>query len=54
MNLKQRIVLALYLVALAYCFVWIPWSVSTSGRYGTDHERLGYGWVRAGPRPRIC
>jgi hypothetical protein len=50
MNQKQRIVLALYLVAFSYCFVWIPWSVSSSDRYGTDRQRLGYGWVWAGPQ----
>jgi len=38
----QRIVLAIYLLSLAYCFVWIPWSA------GPEH--LGYGWVWAGPR----
>jgi hypothetical protein len=49
-NKAQRIVLALYLLFIAYCFVWIPWSVTTTGRYGADHQRLGYGWVWAGPR----
>jgi hypothetical protein len=46
----HRIVLALYFLAVAYCFVWIPWSVTSSNRYGTNHERLGYGWVWAGPQ----
>jgi hypothetical protein len=42
MSKIQRVVLALYFVSLAYCFVWIPWSAGS--------ERLGYGWVWAGPR----
>jgi hypothetical protein len=46
----QRIVLAIYFLSLAYCFVWVPWSITSSDRYGTDHERLGYGWIWAGPR----
>jgi hypothetical protein len=50
MNKVQRIVLALYFLSLAYCFVWIPWSVTSSDRYGTSHQRLGYGWLWAGPR----
>jgi hypothetical protein len=50
MNRSRRIVLALYFLALAYCFVWIPWSVTNSDRYGTSHQRLGYGWLWAGPR----
>ncbi|MGC1646690.1 MAG: hypothetical protein WA741_12735, partial [Candidatus Sulfotelmatobacter sp.] len=37
-------------LTLAYCFVWIPWSVTNSDRYGTNHQRLGYGWLWAGPR----
>jgi hypothetical protein len=46
----KRVVLGIYLLSVAYCVVWIPWSVTTSGRYGTDHQRLGYGWVWAGPQ----
>lgn len=50
MNQARRIVLILYCLLLAYCFVWIPWSITSSDRYGTSHQRLGYGWVWAGPR----
>ena len=50
MNRTQRIILVIYCLSLAYCFVWIPWSVTTSDRFGTSRQRLGYGWVWAGPR----
>lgn len=50
MNRAQRVLLALYFFSLAYSFVWIPWSVTSSNRYGTSHQRLGYGWLWAGPR----
>jgi hypothetical protein len=49
-NRPQRIVVAIYFLSLAYCFVWVPWSVTSSTRYGIDRQRLGYGWVWAGPR----
>jgi hypothetical protein len=50
MSKVQRIVLVTYCLSLAYCCVWIPWSVTGPGQYGTDRQRLGYGWVWAGPR----
>ncbi|HEY6766122.1 MAG TPA: hypothetical protein VI386_15265 [Candidatus Sulfotelmatobacter sp.] len=50
LNRLQRIVVAIYFLSLAYCFVWVPWSVTTSTRYGSNRQRLGYGWVWAGPR----
>jgi hypothetical protein len=52
LNRLQRIVAAIYFLSLAYCFVWVPWSVTTSSRYGSSRQRLGYGWVWAGPRYR--
>jgi hypothetical protein len=42
LNKPQRMIAAIYFLSLAYCCVWVPWSV--------DHQRLGYGWVWAGPR----
>jgi hypothetical protein len=50
MSRVQRSVLVTYCLSLAYCCVWVPWSVTSSDRYGTDHQRLGYGWVWAGPQ----
>jgi hypothetical protein len=50
MSRLQRIVLGVYCVSLVYCFVWTPWCVTNDSRYGTDRERLGYGWLWAGPR----
>jgi hypothetical protein len=50
LNRLQRIVVAIYFLSFAYCFVWVPWSVTTSNRYGSNRQRLGYGWVWAGPR----
>jgi len=50
MGKPQRIILAIYCLSLAYCLVWIPWSVTSSDRYGTNCQRLGYGWVWAGPQ----
>jgi hypothetical protein len=52
-NKTKRIVLALYFLSLAYSFVWIPWSVTHSDRHGISHQRLGYGWLWAGPRPPV-
>lgn len=46
----QRVIVSLYLLSLAYCFCWIPWLSNSSNRHGTDTERLGYGWLWAGPR----
>ena len=50
MRRPQRIVLGVYCLSLVYCFVWIPWCVTNNGRYGTDRERLGYGWLWGGPQ----
>lgn len=46
----QRIIVSIYLVCLAYCLCWIPWLATRSNRYGNETQRLGYGWVWAGPR----
>ena len=48
--MSKRIILAVYCLALACCCVWVPWSITSSDKYETSHERLGYGWVWAGPR----
>jgi hypothetical protein len=50
MRRSQRIVSVVYCLGVAYCFVWIPWSVTSSDRYVTSHQRLGYGWIWAGPQ----
>jgi hypothetical protein len=47
-NRTQRIVLILYCLSLAYCCVWIPWRVPYN-RAATMYDRVGYGWVWAGP-----
>jgi len=50
LNQLQRATIAVYFLAVAYCCLWVPWSVSTTDRYGTDRERLGYGWIWDGPK----
>jgi len=50
MRRSQRIASVVYCLGVAYCFVWIPWSVTSSDRYVTSHQRLGYGWIWAGPQ----
>jgi hypothetical protein len=45
-NRAHRVVLVLYCSLLVYCCVWIPWCISN--RYVVC-ERVGYGWVWAGP-----
>jgi hypothetical protein len=47
-----RVLLAIftYFLVVAYCCIWVPWSVTSLDRYGTEHERPGYGWIWAGPR----
>jgi len=50
MSRVKRIVLALYFLLLAYSLVWIPWSITSSDKHGIRHQRLGYGWLWAGPR----
>jgi hypothetical protein len=49
-SIVQRSLLATYFFSLAYCLVWVPWSITSSDQYGTDHQRLGYGWLWAGPQ----
>jgi hypothetical protein len=49
MNKAQRIVLAVYFLAIAYCCLWVPWYVQTpTTRYGGGYQRDGYAWVWAG------
>jgi hypothetical protein len=43
----QRIVLILYCLLLAYCYVWVPWRTPVRSR--DRYERAGYGWLWAGP-----
>lgn len=50
MSRVQRIVLITYCLSVAYCCVWVPWCVTGSDQYGIYRQRLGYGWVWAGPR----
>jgi hypothetical protein len=50
MRTTQRIISTLYILSLAYCGAWIPWSLTSHDRYGTTRQRLGYGWVWAGPQ----
>jgi hypothetical protein len=50
MSKPQRIVVVIFCLSLAYCFAWIPWSATSSDRYGTYTQRFGYGWVWAGPQ----
>ena len=52
MNRVQRVVLVIYCLGLAYCCIWFPWCIKSSDRYGTDRQRLGYGWLWAGPQYR--
>jgi hypothetical protein len=46
----KRVILGIYFLSIAYCVVWIPWSITTTDRYGTERQRLGYGWLWGGPR----
>lgn len=49
MNKAQRVVLAIYFVAVAYSCLWVPWYVQTpSERYGGGYQRDGYAWVWVG------
>lgn len=48
MNLAQRIILITYCILIAYCSLWIPWRLKLRVPEGA-HERVGYGWVWAGP-----
>jgi hypothetical protein len=49
MNNPQRVILAIYFLALAYCCAWVPWYVQTpSERYGGGYQRDGYAWVWVG------
>jgi len=47
-NRYQRSVVIVYLIAVAYCCVWIPWCFNLHS--ASDYSRIGYGWVWAGPR----
>ena len=49
MNRAQRVVLAAYCLLIFYCSVWVPWCVSGKRSYESYHERVGYGWLWAGP-----
>src|SRR5450755_705303 len=46
MTKSHRIVLVSYCLLLAYCCVWIPWCIP---RHDSTCERVGYGWLWAGP-----
>jgi hypothetical protein len=46
MRKAQRVTLILYFFMLAYCCAWIPWK----GTNDLGGQRMGYGWVWAGPR----
>jgi hypothetical protein len=47
-NRRQHLVLIVYCAVLVYCFLWIPWRVQLGiGRI--RYERVGYGWLWAGP-----
>lgn len=48
MNRAQRITLIAYCSLFAYCCLWIPWHVKLRYPPG-PYERVGYGWVWAGP-----
>lgn len=43
LNLGQRVVLVLYLLALTYSCAWIPWQL--------EGTRIGYGWLWSPPDP---
>ena len=47
MGKNQRLVVAAYCLLLAYCCVWIPWSIP---QRDSHERRVGYGWLWAGPR----
>ncbi|MGA9393697.1 MAG: hypothetical protein WBV69_24910 [Candidatus Sulfotelmatobacter sp.] len=49
MKRAQRFVVVAYCLTLAYCWLWIPWCVSSRR---SPCERVGYGWLWAGPVPR--
>jgi hypothetical protein len=57
MNRPQRIVAVIYCLLVVYCCIWIPWHVEfqPATRAGYKNERVGYGWLWAGPyrRPAI-
>jgi hypothetical protein len=46
MNQVRRVLLTTYLIVVAYCLVWIPWCIP---RRNASCERVGYGWLWAGP-----
>jgi hypothetical protein len=46
MTRTKQVVLSVYCLTLVYCFLWIPWCISN--RHVTC-ERVGYGWLWAGP-----
>jgi hypothetical protein len=46
---STRLVLAAYCLLVAYCLLWIPWCVSDRR---SSCERVGYGWLWAGPSPK--
>ena len=54
MKQAQRVVIVVYLLAVAYCFLWVPWCIHwhvPSDSYKPPAlERVGYGWLWAGPR----
>lgn len=42
---------ALYCLLVAYCLIWVPWCIEHRyGRLTPITERIGYGWLWAGPR----
>src|SRR5580658_1270549 len=49
MNLPQRILVVIYLLAITYCCTWIPWRVDSIRPYENRYWRVAYGWVWSGP-----
>jgi hypothetical protein len=50
---RQRLVIALYGVASAFVFIWVPWRGGPTVR-GATTEAMGYGFVWSGPTRPIA
>src|ERR1019366_2444511 len=51
MNRVQRVIVVIYLLAVTYCFLWVPWCIhwhTTSDSRRLPLERVGYGWLWGG------
>jgi hypothetical protein len=48
----RRIIASLFCALLLYCCLWVPWKVNLvrPGYASFGPERVGYGWLWAGPR----